>query len=189
MSKKINDYKIKVPRIPGGKVKDWKGKDLFDVRYWVASVLGKRRSGKTSLIYTLIKAFANKNTRFIFFVPTFYRDDSYQVIRDYLDRKKIKYQDFQSIEEDGINNLDVIMKVFEREGKEEEDSDEEENGTAGTNFFIPGLDKKEDEEEEEDEEEDEEVCEICGGYDDNGWGVCSDCEEEDQDDEEIELEG
>ena len=43
--------------------------------------------------------------------------------------------------------------------------------------------------EEEDEEEDEEVCEICGGYDDNGWGVCSDCEEEGQDDEEIELEG
>lgn len=134
MSKKINDYEIVCPRVGSGK-KEWKGMDLFDIQYWVMACLGKRRSGKTSLIYTLIKAFTTKNYKFIFFVPTFWKDDSYEVIRNFLDKKKIPYQDFQSIEEDGVNNLDVVMKVLEEKdplsgNKDEEEGKEEIKGGA-----------------------------------------------------------
>jgi hypothetical protein len=148
MSKKINDYEIVCPRVGSGK-KEWKGMDLFDIQYWVMACLGKRRSGKTSLIYTLIKAFTTKNYKFIFFVPTFWKDDSYEVIRNFLDKKKIPYQDFQSIEEDGVNNLDVVMKVLEEkasEDEEEEGKEEEENNKevkGGACFGPPTAKDKE----------------------------------------------
>lgn len=142
MSRKINDYDVILPRIDGSsKPNDWKGKDLFDIQYWVACLLGKRRSGKTSLINTLIRAFVTKNTRVIFIVPTFWKDSSYEAIRNFLDKKGIIYQDFQAIEDDGVNNLKIMMDVFEeKEKKEDSDDEDNENEKDRVKYRMASLD-------------------------------------------------
>lgn len=122
---KINDYKLTVPRLPK-KAKDWKGKGCLDVQYWVMSILGKRRSGKSTLIYTLLKEFCSRNTVVLFFVPTFYKDDTYLSMKNFLEKKKIPYNVYTSIDEDGINNIDMFMEVNNGVDKDDEEDEKEE---------------------------------------------------------------
>ena len=124
-SVKINDCKLTCPKVKK-KDNNWKGKDILDVRFWIMSILAKRRSGKTTLIYNLIKQFAHKHMIILFFVPTFYKDNVYESIRNYLDRKGIVYQGNTSIEnEEKIDLIDVFMKENSGEGLNEEIGNEE----------------------------------------------------------------
>ena len=106
----INKYGIHIPKTRPNKEK-WKGKDLFDIRYWVMAILGKRRSGKSTLIYTLLKDFATKRMIVYFFVPTFWKDDTYRAMRDFLESKGIVFQAYTDIIEDGIDQLKLFMDV------------------------------------------------------------------------------
>jgi len=120
--KKVNEYKISVPK-QIKKENEWKGSDCLDVRYFVMGILGKRRSGKSTLIYSLLKYFASTKTIVIFFCPTFWKDGTYEAIRRYLDSKNIVYTDFQEVAQNGVNNVDILMKQFE-EKEEEQDEDQ-----------------------------------------------------------------
>lgn len=119
--KKVNDYAISVPKIEESD-KEWKGMDCLDIQYFVMAILGKRRSGKSTLIYSILKYFATTKTVVIFFCPTFAKDPTYKSIRMFLQKKGITYTDFQSIENEGVNNVSLLMKTFE---EKTEDTDEE----------------------------------------------------------------
>lgn len=122
---RVNNSIYVLPKLGSGQPIKWKGKNLLDVRYWVMSILAKRRSGKTTLIFNLIKNFCTKKTIVIFFVPTFMKDDTYQSIRDYLNEKDISYINYSSIKEDGVNNIEAFMEA--NKGQEDiEDEKEEE---------------------------------------------------------------
>ena len=108
--KKINNVNVEVPEIKAYAT-HFKGDDLFDIQYFCMELLGKRLSGKTSLIYTLLKKFVTKNTNVLFFVPTFHKDKAYEPIRAYLNKKKITYDAFTSVEEDGVNMIEAFMEV------------------------------------------------------------------------------
>lgn len=111
--KRVNNYQIVLPKSDKKKEEKWKGQDLFDVRWFVMGIIGKRKSGKTSLIYTLLKAFSRRNTKVIFFVPTFWKDASYEQIRQFCESKNIGFSNFGSIVDEGVNNLSIMMKIFE----------------------------------------------------------------------------
>ncbi|MFN9115075.1 MAG: hypothetical protein ACK5XN_33860, partial [Bacteroidota bacterium] len=64
---------------------------ILDRKYFVFAVLGKRRSGKSTLTFNLLKKFATKNTIVIFFVHTFTKDDNYKEMREFLDSKGITW--------------------------------------------------------------------------------------------------
>ena len=129
-SVKVNNVGYVIPRVGSGLPQKWKGSKLLDVRYWVMSILAKRRSGKTTLIFNLIKNFCTKRTIVIFFVPTFHKDDTYQAIREYLDEKDIQYINYDSIKEDGVNNISVFMESNKQDGKDEEGEGEEETPSS-----------------------------------------------------------
>jgi hypothetical protein len=108
--KQVNKTQVEVPKLNTVK-KKFQGDDLFDIQYWCMTLLGKRRSGKTSLIYTLLKKFLTKKTIVLFFVPTFHKDKTYEPIRKYLDEKKIVYDAYSAVEEDGVNMIETFMEV------------------------------------------------------------------------------
>lgn len=108
--KKRNNVKVEIPPLKTN-TKRFKGDDLFDIQYFCMTLLGKRKSGKTSLIYTLLKKFVTKNTIVLFFVPTFHKDKTYEPIRNFLDKNKISYDSYSSVEEDGVNILETFMEV------------------------------------------------------------------------------
>ncbi len=135
--KKCCDVKMTRPRIKN-KETDWKGKDILDVRqFWVMSILAKRRSGKTTLIYNLIKQFATKNTIVMFYVPTFWKDDVYESIRKYLQKKKILYMDYGDIKENGVNNIEIFLEENKKDKEELRETEPEESQEDNVQVCLP----------------------------------------------------
>ncbi len=141
---KINNCKIEIPQshLELQKKKKWKGKDVFDVRYWVTGVFGKRRSGKTTLIYTLLKKFCTKNTIVLFFVQTFNKDVSYDSIREFLDSNGINYMSFGNIVEDGVDNIETFLEANDK-GEEDKEEAKGDNGVKQTKFSYVCFDPTE----------------------------------------------
>ena len=120
---KVNNVKIEVPQIK--KKKDnFKGDHIFDIEYFCLTILGKRKSGKTVLIYNLLKNFLTKKMIVLFFVPTFHKDDTYEPIRNMLKKMKITYEAYSSFVEDGINILETFMDVNNGYGKDKEQKEQ-----------------------------------------------------------------
>jgi hypothetical protein len=90
-------------------------------------LLAKKNSGKTNIIYNILKKCANKHTEIVIFCPTWELDDTYRQILDYLDSKGIPHQQFKNI--DNLKDLmDSYDKGYQSEGSDEESEEEQEEG-------------------------------------------------------------
>ena len=122
------------PELPTKKDK-WKGSNILSVRYFLMAILGKKRSGKSTLIYNLVRKFTTKNTIVLMFINTYHKDPTYALIREYLDEKGIPYLGYTSIlSDDGqVNEIEEFMRV-NRGGDEvvEEDLPESEAAVEET---------------------------------------------------------
>ena len=74
-----------------------------------------KNSGKTTLIYNILMHCASKKTKVIFFVPTFYKDESYyKGIVKLLKKKKMDYDVYLDLYEDSKTNiLDSMIKELQ----------------------------------------------------------------------------
>ena len=125
---KINDIVCKPIKIPKIDPNTIKGKDiLYSNLYPNIFCVGSSGSGKTSLLLTFIKHCIDKNSKVVFFVSTFYNDDSYRVICDYLEKKGIEYEGFEEIGNYIINftkeNADLLKASIEAEKKQKLDDE------------------------------------------------------------------
>lgn len=111
-----------------GKGKNWKGSNILDRRFFVFGILGKRRSGKSTLVYNLIEKFATKNTIVLFFVHTFHKDENYKEMRDMLDKKGILYQHYDDI-------VDGVVEFME-EQKNDKQNREDDVGEQKSTYSI-----------------------------------------------------
>jgi len=118
-------------------IKKWKGQKIIDKKYWIGSILAKRRSGKTVLIYNLIRKFAHKRMIVLFFVSTFYNDDTYREIEHYLNKHSIEYMAKTSIFDESGN--DLIREFIEEQNTLNECEYEEEEPTPLSNEQIELL--------------------------------------------------
>ena len=100
-------------------------------------LLAKKNSGKTNIIYNILKKCANRHTEVVIFCPTWELDDTYRQILDYLDSKGIPHQQFKNI--DNLKDLmDSYDKGYESEGSDEDDEERGEgqsNTNINTNIF------------------------------------------------------
>ena len=130
MLKKINDVSVKKINLPTVDISKIKGFEFIPTLYTTIFICARRRTGKTTIINTLLKNLTNKETTVIFFVGTINRDPSYKKMMEYLDSKDINYEKYDSIYENGKNYLAEFMERLREEHEEEEenkDSDEDDN--------------------------------------------------------------
>jgi hypothetical protein len=110
------------------KLKPAKGADYFVEPFPNILLLARKKSGKTTIIYNIIKNCAGPDTEVIIFCPTWRRDDSYKHIIKYMNKKKIEHQEFTNLY-DGKEN---ILRNFLQDlaaVKRHDDSDESEPET------------------------------------------------------------
>lgn len=126
-TKKINNITIKP--ISGGAIdpKKIRGNILFDSYLPNILLCGRRSSGKTSVIYTILKKMAYKNTKVYIFSSTVHRDASYKAIIDMLEEKGCEVETFTHIY-DGKENLlknvvEPLKNAVEKETKNEPKTD------------------------------------------------------------------
>lgn len=109
-----------IPRKGRGR-KPAKGADYFAEPYPNILLLARKKSGKTTIIYNIIKNCAGPDTEIIIFCPTWRKDDSYRHIIKYMNKKKIAHQEFTNLY-DGKNN---ILREFLENLAAQPNSDEE----------------------------------------------------------------
>lgn len=135
-TEKINNVSCTVPELKKKPTK-WKGSTCFPVQYFVMSILAKRKSGKTTVIYNILKQCFNKQTVILFFCPTFWKDDAYKAIRDMLDANNIIYSGYTHFLEDGIDHVEEFMTMCEEQKPVDSDQDESDDEDEKVDVCIP----------------------------------------------------
>ena len=98
-------------------------------------LLAKKNSGKTNIIYNILKKCANRNTEVVIFCPTWELDDTYSQILDYLDSKGIPHQQFKN-----IDNLKDLMDSYDKNfDKADGESDEEYKEPIGYTLLTDSM--------------------------------------------------
>jgi len=97
------------------------GKELFKELYANIYLAGKKRSGKTQLLYNILKKCTNKSTKVMLFSPTVDKDPTYAEIQKMLQAKGVDYSGFDHFidPEDGSDLLAAFIASRKEEAKSE----------------------------------------------------------------------
>lgn len=87
----------------------FKGSKIIPFEYWNLFICSKKRSGKTSLINTIINKTTDKRTTLWCFVSTVNIDPTWKTMVNNLQEKGYVVNTFESLLDGKINNLDIII--------------------------------------------------------------------------------
>ena len=133
---RINNIDVKkVPLLHKEDDRPVKGSELFPEIYSNIFLCAKKKSGKTSAIYKIIKESVGRDTRIIAFVSTLYKDDNWKTIKKWCSLKGLEFEGHTSINEDGVDILDELVNRLQIEAKEAEEQ-------AELNSRVSALEKK-----------------------------------------------
>lgn len=95
-----------------------KGSELFSEPYCNVFLCAKKKSGKSTVIYNIVKKCIGKESRVHIFASTAFSDPTYKSITDYLEKHEIDYEIFTSIIEGGQNQVSQIIEELNQEAEE-----------------------------------------------------------------------
>ena len=105
-------------------LKPIRGCELFSELYCNAFLLAKKKSGKTTLLYKIVKECTDPRTKVFAFVSTVNKDKTYSMIKKYCKSKDIEFQGFTSLTEDGENILQTLVEQLQKEKPEDEEEED-----------------------------------------------------------------
>ena len=102
------------------------GGELFEEPYANIFLCARKKSGKTTAIYNILKHCAGRKTKIICFSSTVFKDKNWLRIADFLKRKDIEFEPHMSIYDEitGQNLLENIIKELQVEAKKTKDEDD-----------------------------------------------------------------
>jgi hypothetical protein len=137
--KKINKQSVKpvpITVIPKDKIR---GKDIFEELYCNVFICARKKSGKSSLIWKILKECVGRDTKIVIFAATVDKDSVYKHIVKHFEKKGNDVITYTSIKEDGIDNLNSILQTLRVDDGSE--SDEEEEKVIAPKPFKFGIEK------------------------------------------------
>jgi len=123
--KQINNQIVKAIPIPDEDLRPIKGYDICEEVYANIFLCARKKSGKTSALFKILKECAGKKTNIIVFCSTCYKDKNWIQIRKYFEKKGMDLQVFTSIYEDGTDQLSALVEDLKQEAKEQEEEENE----------------------------------------------------------------
>jgi len=119
--KKINNKEVSAIDIvssgPGPKIL---GEDLFQELYANIFLVGKKKSGKTSAIFKILKESVGPETKIILFVSTVFKDANWLHIIEHFKKVGISITPFESIyDERGNDRIKILTQNLAAEAKQQ----------------------------------------------------------------------
>ncbi len=124
-----------------------KGESLFEEIYANIFIVAKKKSGKTTVINKIVKGCVTPETTVLVFSATAQKDIEHLNIKKYCKDKGIPYQAYTSMDEDGVNVLDTLIKKLQQDAEDEQasDSEDDEPKKKDTLILFESSDEEDDE--------------------------------------------
>ena len=104
--KKINDKVIKPVKTKEKlSLLPVRGKDLIPTPYANIGIIARKKSGKSTVVFNLVKQRAGVNTKVIVFSSTFHKDSIMIEMKKWCKKHKIKIEGFTSMRDGKYNIL------------------------------------------------------------------------------------
>ncbi len=124
--KKINNEHVKRIPIPSALDKrPVRGGNICSEVYSNLFLCAKKKSGKTSCIFTIMKKCCDKKTKIVIFCSTAFKDENWIEIRKFFERKGNDVTVHTGIYEDGQDQLANLINELSNETREEEEEEEQ----------------------------------------------------------------
>ena len=130
---RINNKVVKTcPKLRAVDDRPVKGADMFPEIYCNVFLCARKKSGKSTVVYNIVKNCASPDTTVIVFASTVNKDDTYYTIRRYCEVKHIPFIGYASLKDESGNRIEALVKTLEADAeeqiaKEKEESDDEDN--------------------------------------------------------------
>ena len=121
--KPINHVEIKKIPLPPLESDKVLGSDLFEKLYANVLILAKKNSGKTTVVYNIIRECADKDTTVIVFSATHEKDTSWIAIKEYMEKHNIESTFYTDLIEDGVNMLETYINELKKADAPEEEQE------------------------------------------------------------------
>jgi hypothetical protein len=139
----LNKVKVKPLVVSNQDFSAIKGNELFPSLYYNLFICSKKKSGKTSLINTIIQKCTDKRTIFFIFCPTVNVDASWKAIVEYLEKRGNAVNTYTELMDGKVNILNEIVNELSM-GQEEPEKEEKKEEVVGKKikFDDPAAKKK-----------------------------------------------
>lgn len=145
--KQINNEFVKPVRFQDEEIdpRPIKGEALFNEIYSNIFVVAKKKSGKTTVLYKIVKDCTTTDTTVLVFSSTLDKDKAHKGIKQYCEYKGIPYVGYTSMKDGDVDILDVLIKDLQEKAKQkEEESDSEEEVKHGKLVLFESSEDDED---------------------------------------------
>lgn len=95
--------------------------EIFSNFYMVA----KKKCGKTSCVFKIVRTCADRHTKIIIFASTVYKDEAYIQMRKYFKKKGNPIEIYTSIFDNGEDQLALLVEKLSKEAEEKELEEQE----------------------------------------------------------------
>jgi AAA+ ATPase superfamily predicted ATPase len=139
-TRKINNNKVIPPVLNQGlDDKPILGSTYLPEPYGNVCILGRKNSGKSSCIYTLLKNCTGKGTTVFIISPTVHKDKTYAEIIKMLEKKSVTVVLFDDLEVDGE---DLLKSIMEEMRNDNDESYNEVEPKKIVNLLFPSEERK-----------------------------------------------
>lgn len=163
--KRINNIVVKAITLKCNPNQKIKGYCLFPEIYSNIFLVAKKKSGKTSAIFKILRECSGKRTKLYFFVSTIYKDDSWEQIVKYFQKKGNELHISTSLKDN--KELDDIVKSLQIEESKRFDKKDKDKNVEKPKKYI-NIDDSDDESEEKPKKEKKLSPEYIFVFDDIG---------------------
>ena len=119
--KQINKHEVTAIPIPSSlDTRPIKGYDICEEIYANIFLTAKKKSGKTSALFKIMKECTDKKTIIILFVSTLFKDENWIEIRKYFENKGNEIRAYTSIYDEGEDQLENLISELSKEAEEKE---------------------------------------------------------------------
>ena len=122
--KQINRQFVKAIPIPDEDKRPIKGYDICEEVYANIFLCARKKSGKTSALFKIMKECCVKKTIIVVFCSTAYKDKNWIQIRKYFENKGMDIRVHTSLYEEGEDKLNSLIEDLKTEAKEKEEEKE-----------------------------------------------------------------
>lgn len=119
--KTVNKHRVGPIPMPTLDTRKVKGADICKEPFANIYLVGKKKRGKTSVIFHLLKECIGKKTTVLIFCSTVYKDKNWIEMRKWLEKKDINTVVYTDITEEGEDQLHALMEDLKAKAEEEEE--------------------------------------------------------------------